>query len=75
MCFVFSVMLTLKGNTAVYKWKICGSTLFSGLTDHGVPLLPLLGYVILFIDVRQGSVDTGSPLSKATSGTCVLNVI
>jgi hypothetical protein len=75
MCFVFSVMLTLKGNTAVYKWKICGSALFSGLTDHSVPCFSLLGYVILFIDIRQGTVDTGSPVSKATTCTCVLNVI
>jgi len=71
-CVLFLVlMLTLKGNTAVYKWKICGSALFSGLPDRSVPL----GYVILFIDLRQGTVDTGSPLSKATASTCVLNVI
>jgi len=36
---------------------------------------PLLGYVILFIDIRQGTVDTGSPPSKASTCTCVLNVI
>ena len=59
-CVLFLVlMLTLKGNTAVYKWKICGSALFSGLTDHSVPLLPAIGLCYLIHRNKAGHCGPG----------------
>lgn len=63
-------MLTLKGNTAVYKLKICGSALLVALQAIGFRCFPVLGYVILFMDIRQGAVGAGSALRKAT--TCIM---
>lgn len=44
--FVCSVMLTLKGNIAAYKLKICDSVLFSGPAGHCGLLLAGVGFFL-----------------------------
>ena len=36
----------------------------------GFRCFPVLGYIILFVDIRQGAVGGGSALRKAT--TCII---
>jgi hypothetical protein len=71
-------MLTLKGNTAVHKLKICGSALFSGLTDQSGAFLPGIAPCYLTQRYKAGHCGHGLATSQChylhkTLQSCVLN--